>query len=50
MTALDRELLTIEAGFLSDHYGMSYRQIATYIYRHYKFKVSKSTVYRWLNS
>jgi Fe2+ or Zn2+ uptake regulation protein len=49
MTALDRELLTIEASFLYDHYGMSYRQIAKYLSKYY-VKISYPTVYRLLNS
>jgi len=35
---------------LSDHYMMSYRKIAEYLYRHYQVNVSWMTVYRFLNN
>ena len=49
MTALDRELLTIEANHLLENYGLSYGQIARYFKKHYGFTVHRSTVFRWLN-
>jgi len=47
---MHKDKLKSRAIVLFDHFGMSSGLISKYFARHYKVKVHRSTIHRWLNS